>query len=660
MGYQHDEEEELQGFTPKSRRSRGVGRLWAWEARRMRYKFKRLVPIVVFLGTFRVTIMHGLLLAAGLLSLPLRALGHPNPNPQMHTLSRRGAVDLDAFRLGQNAEYSNTASVASNPPALSIRSTQSYVDVTKDLVKTTLPDATFRVVDDHYVGTNGVAHVHLRQTVHGIDVDNADFNVNVSPSEILLQGRSQRDPCQRDHATGINKKSSAPSSSRQRLRRNLAAISGKKPRTRRRCFSRETSEPFPTPRVNSSYFISQMESYSLILEKMSNNTHGVVDPWGINDPTDGEREVLTDPWDGNASEFTWISDGRTRYPTTRGNNGIAQDNPSGGNQYENNYRPMSDDLRFEYPYSTDMSPPDSYIDASITQLFYTSNVYHDLLYILGFTERAGNFEFNNNNQGGRGNDYVILNSQDGSGTNNANFATPPDGQPGRMRMYTWTTSRPNRDGSFEAGIVIHEYTHGLSNRLCGGPSNSRCLNALESGGMGEGWGDFMATAIRLKAGDTRETDYTMGEWAANEQGGIRQHPYSTNLQTNPLVYTTVNQYREVHDIGTVWASMLYEVLWNLIDKHGKNDGPKPELRDGVPTDGKYLAMKLVIDGMALQPCNPNFVQARDAILDADEALTGGENKCEIWAGFAKRELGTGARYDRSRRTGSTDVPQECQ
>jgi extracellular elastinolytic metalloproteinase len=117
--------------------------------------------------------------------------------------------------------------------------------------------------------------------------------------------------------------------------------------------------------------------------------------------------------------------------------------------------------------------------------------------------------------------------------------------------------------------------------------------------MGEGWGDFMATAIRLKSGDTRSTDYTMGEWAANRPGGIRSYPYSTSMSTNPLTYTSVNSLNAVHAIGTVWATMLYEVMWNLIDKHGKNDAPKPTLRNGVPTDGKYLAMKLVIDGMAL-------------------------------------------------------------
>jgi extracellular elastinolytic metalloproteinase len=166
-------------------------------------------------------------------------------------------------------------------------------------------------------------------------------------------------------------------------------------------------------------------------------------------------------------------------------------------------------------------------------------------------------------------------------------------------MYTWDTADPNRDGALEAGIVIHEYTHGLSNRLTGGPANSNCLNALESGGMGEGWGDFMATAIRLKANDTSKTDYTMGAWAANDPKGIRKHPYSTSLTTNPFKYNDVDSMDEVHSIGTVWATMLYEVLWGLIAKHGKNDAPRPTISNGVPSDGKYLTMKLVMDGMAL-------------------------------------------------------------
>ena len=118
--------------------------------------------------------------------------------------------------------------------------------------------------------------------------------------------------------------------------------------------------------------------------------------------------------------------------------------------------------------------------------------------------------------------------------------------------------------------------------------------------MGEGWGDFMATAIRLKPGDTAATDYAMGEWVFNNPNGIRAYKYSTSLTTNPYTYTSANDLDEVHGIGTIWATMLYEVLWGLIAKHGKSTAAKPTFDSkGVPTDGKFLAMKLVIDGMAL-------------------------------------------------------------
>lgn len=199
--------------------------------------------------------------------------------------------------------------------------------------------------------------------------------------------------------------------------------------------------------------------------------HGVVDyvsdlatyevyPWGVFDPSEGSRKVIEDPWNINVSPFTWVSDGRENYTTTRGNNGIAHTNPNGGSQFINNYRPNSPSLKFEYPYSPTQSRKDDYRDASITQLFYVSNKYHDLLYTLGFDEKAGNFQTNNNGKGGKENDEVILGAQDGETTNNAFFSTPPDGQRPRMKMHMWTYTAPERDCSFDASVVIHEYTHG--------------------------------------------------------------------------------------------------------------------------------------------------------------------------------------------------------
>ena len=76
-------------------------------------------------------------------------------------------------------------------------------------------------------------------------------------------------------------------------------------------------------------------------------------------------------------------------------------------------------------------------------------------------------------------------------------------------------------------------------------------------------------------------------------------------------------------MGYVWASMLWEMNWNLIDEHGFN----PDIYDAWDTGGNNLALQLVMDGMKFQRCRPGFVSGRDSILDADLALTGGENQC---------------------------------
>jgi extracellular elastinolytic metalloproteinase len=147
------------------------------------------------------------------------------------------------------------------------------------------------------------------------------------------------------------------------------------------------------PHIRSSEFNQVLELYSVLTW---------YSPWGLNDPSEGSRAVVTNPWDTTASEFGWQGTGSTTYNVPRGNNAIAQSNPSGGTAYLNNYRPTNTNQNFSYPFTTTMTPPSSFVDASITQLFYTANTYHDLLYKLGFTEKAGNFEVNNNGQGGTG------------------------------------------------------------------------------------------------------------------------------------------------------------------------------------------------------------------------------------------------------------------
>ena len=69
-------------------------------------------------------------------------------------------------------------------------------------------------------------------------------------------------------------------------------------------------------------------------------------------------------------------------------------------------------------------------------------------------------------------------------------------------------------------------------------------------------------------------------------------------------------------------------------------------------------MQLLIDGMKLQPCNPNFIQARDAIIKADQNNNGGKNKCLLFKGFAKRGLGVNASGNNF--NDNFDLPADCQ
>lgn len=230
-------------------------------------------------------------------------------------------------------------------------------------------------------------------------------------------------------------------------------------------------------------------------------------------------------------------------------------------------------------------------------------------------------------------------------------------------MYAWDMSTPMRDGSLENSIPMHgkiqltslylEYTHGITNRMTGGSRNGECLENLEAGGMGEGWSDAFALFVGRKPADTRETDVIIGAYVYNKPAGIRSFPYSTNLETNPLVFNKLVELNEVHDMGELWTSIWNEIYWNLVDKSGYSGN----WFDSKQSEGNIVAMQLMMGGLTLQPCNPSFLQARDAVLAADDAFYGGDNKCEVWKGFAKRGMGNDAVAEGY--VNGFSVPEEC-
>ena len=526
-------------------------------------------------------------------------------------------------------------------------------------------------------------------------------------------------------------------------------------------------------------------------------------PFNYESPNHSPFQLISGPSDAKASPFGWHDiDGvaGADYTITRGNNVWAKDDVLGDNSNQGRSPDGGSSLLFDFPYKGTSVAAISYIDASITNLFYMNNVMHDVWYQYGFDEANGNFQENNYGRGGKETDFINADAQDGSSIipmslNNANFSTPVDGTKGRMQMFLWnrspeikplivnspsriagsyvakqngfnpgqvalpiapnflqsdlilyldssggtseacvtpsngtamngkivivrrgncafsvkvkyaqnagaiavvvvnniegeiimsgaddsitipaisvsqsvgetilnqmktqavnvkiqTQSSPfvNADGDFDNGIIAHEYGHGISTRLSGGPNNSSCLQNTDQ--MGEGWSDWFALMMQLKPGDFGGAKRGIGTFVSSESTsglGIRDYAYSTDRAINPMTYNFTNNYQtidaeggektSVHGVGTVWATMLWDLTWAYINKYGYDNNKYSG------QGGNNKLMRIVLDGIKLQPCSPTFVDARNAIIAADQAITGGKDYCMIWEVFAARGLGVNA------------------
>lgn len=426
---------------------------------------------------------------------------------------------------------------------------------------------------------------------------------------------------------------------------------------------------------------------------VQNDTYRV---WGANrtDPEDGSPQVFTDPADPLANGFpnltvvSWHNNNLEPQPdvfSPSGNNVLAYEDRDGddngfgrrpapnadpdndgqieGNDYDYRFDPSRDPYEPAGPLMPAFS---GNMFAAIVQGFYWANIFHDVTYHGGFTEAAGNFQIVNFGRGGREGDPVLLETQDDhdNGTvDNANFATPPDGFPGRAQMFVFDFTTPNRESTMDATILFHEFGHGWSTRLNAGPGTVTGLGGIQGGGMGEGWGDWIATFLTQKPNQNRGTPRGNGTYSVEFPGNLgtgRRVLYDSTIGTfgrpttydnpqtfndidtvltdivyplNPPIFPSVNPPDEIHNVGEVWCQTLWDLNWNLIDKYDYD----ADLLKG--TGGNNIALKLVTEGLKITPANPTFLNARDAILAADIALYGGANQLEIWTAFAGRGMG---------------------
>ncbi|KAH9173736.1 Fungalysin metallopeptidase-domain-containing protein [Lactarius sanguifluus] len=349
------------------------------------------------------------------------------------------------------------------------------------------------------------------------------------------------------------------------------------------------------------------------------------------DPTQG-FQTITDPQDMSASPNGWHQEFSTATNLTAGNNAIAYK----GSQLIDVTVQTSAALNFIYDVDLTKDPTSgTNVQAATTNAFYVVNTFHDFTYKYGFTETTFNFQTNNLNKGGEGFDRILVSVQDDFGINDAVFFTPPDGQSGKMQLYLYVKFSPRLDSALQNDLVIHECQHGASNRMTGG-GTARCYQTTEAAGVAEGYADAMADW--MSQGSTT-TDYVFGKYASKSSTGLRKHIYSTSDVTNPLRYSSLKGMTDAHDMGEVWANILHNVYASLVITKGWS---KNALTDPTTNEGNVVWLHLFIDALLLQPCNPTFLNARDAWIQADANRYGGAHKCLLWAAFAGRGFGVNA------------------
>ncbi|HEY3176922.1 MAG TPA: M36 family metallopeptidase [Candidatus Polarisedimenticolia bacterium] len=763
------------------------------------------------------------------------------------------------FMLGATATQAAPQKFLTNPVSGDpVDIAQGYVRNNRAALGLTEADLRDIVIRDRYrTEHNGVTHIYIAQTLRGIEVFNGLINVNVTKDgrianlgnrfvADLARSAGTRAPALTAEeaigrvaarlglrVTAPLEEESGPTGAARAVVYRAGALSIHPIRVKlvylpyRPGQVRLTWEVDISPNDQHMWLMHvDAESGEVLAQRdmIQRDTYKVY-PWPVESPSHVSGGLPLPPGDGRtvvnqtaanptASPFGWHDlNGVMGADTvdTTGNNVFAQTDLDNNDAFapgvEN--RPVSPFRDFQPPCDLTQQPA-AYRDAAVTNLFYWNNILHDLHYLYGFTEAAGNFQFNNYGKGGLGGDAVDADAQDGSGTNNANFGTRIDGLTPRMQMFVWTaqtaltifppssaageypagsagfgarldqtglsgsivlvddgtgatsdacepisqdltgkialidrgtcefglkvknaedagaaaavvannageqiigmapgatggqvtipsvfvaqstgervktslagdpgpisanmrTVGVDRDSDLDNGVIAHEYGHGVSTRLTGGPNTVTCLSGDQQ--AGEGWSDWWALALTARAGATGAEPRGIATYLTFEDPatglGIRPFPYSTDMSINPQTYgdLTTGTLTVPHGVGTVWATAIWDVYWNLVNGVPAlglpGEGFRQNIYDmGAPLAGNQVALQLVMDGLKLQPCNPTFLDGRDAILLADDIKYGGAHSCHIWAAFARRGMGVNAQDGGGTLTVTEDftLPFQC-
>jgi extracellular elastinolytic metalloproteinase len=436
------------------------------------------------------------------------------------------------------------------------------------------------------------------------------------------------------------------------------------------------SAPFP-PKWR--YFVANP---TINFSASNTPTNSVIGCWvkvaGCTAPTALSNIAAAGPWDtiagSGAPTFTTLGNAANTHeawgnPLAPG--GTAQAPTSSTREYTEAFTDAWNNSKCD---PSELHPAGNDINASVGNLFVSHNRMHDWSYYLGFTEANYNLQTNNlgrNPDPAAQNDAEIGNAQAGAlsggqpsllGRDNANQITEQDGTPGITNQYLFQPIAgafyaPCIDGALDMGIVGHEYTHAISNRMIGGPNDS--ITSNQGGAMGESWSDLDAMEYQF-ANDYRmgsESPYVLAGYATgNTVAGIRDFP----INKDPLNYSDVGfdtTGPEVHADGEIWNGTQWSVRQALVNKWNAkfpyaNKALQKACGSASPTSsplpstrcpGNRRWIQLVFDSFLLQQGATSMLDARDAMLAADQMRYHGANQAVMWKAFATRGMGAGAK-----------------
>ncbi len=615
----------------------------------------------------------------------------PNPSAAQRAAQERFGKSVTELAVSFDAATGAARTVSSHVGYLSgpSQSTQSPLEVgmafasqNRDLLGLTEDDlAGYEITDDVYSQPTGATHLYLRQVYAGLPVYNGQLHFNVNRDGRLISVNNAFLPNLKGavntltptldaasavfaatRSIGIDaaapRVTSAPQGANQRTRMDGTGISRQSIEAKLMWLPIRAGEA----RLVWNFQIETLDgenwfdftidaasgkvwtrfdwiadaSYRVYPIPVESPNHTTPLP-----PADG-RTLVADPQDTMASPFGWHDTNGAagaEFTIHRGNNTHSWEDSDG-----NDTPPTAGlepdcgaGLLCDFPVNL-AGAPSTYRPAAVTNLFYWNNLIHDVLWHYGFDEPGGNFQVNNYGRGGMGNDDVQSLAQ-AAGNCNANFGTPPDGQRPRMRMFTCNGATPSQDGDFDHGVITHEFGHGVSNRLVGGPANVSCLQNTQQ--PGEGWSDLFGLILTALPTDTGPMPRGVGTYLLGQPTtgpGVRTQRYSTDPAVNTWTYTNIAGMAVPHGVGSVWAQGVWEVYHALVSEHGFD----ANIYNSAGNAGNQRALLYVTEGLKDTVCSPSFLDTRNGIIQAAMDNHGGEDVCLIWRAFAAFGLGVNA------------------